>query len=640
MDDDALLLPSPRPGRPTGLPRPRRRAARAGAVALLAAALTWPGAGAHALPAPAAPAAVLTQAVDPAPTGALSGRVTDGSGAPVEGVRVVVLSSGNPIIETATDGTWRAEGLEEGPHVVRFVRTAPDGVRSSLYWDGSPYGTHAFTFLPPLAAGEDRGGLDVAFVDNATSGTVTAGGEPVAGATVGFYRRASDRNPATTVTTAADGTWTARWLRPDSYAVKVTPPEGSGLAPGWWNRTGDSVGTLPLEGATPRTLTGIDVELAAEARLTGRVVDEAGQPVAGVRVAAWADRARPAVAGYATTGTDGTYTFGGLDAASYTVQVAPQRGAADAAWTVESFLGGALTAGAAVWTPVAAQEDVAVADLVLRLGGTISGEVVGAPGWDGPGISVEVLAADGSVVATVPALENADAADFATPVLPAGVYRVRAAMPGDGHWWLGGTSAGTARAVEVGPRAAVAVELELSDEFAGVPPAPTEALTDANRGGLSVAGPVVAGDEATLVGLGDGGLGYVWLAPSLQGLGYGRAAADGTLQVVVPAGTAAGAYRLVVTTPGGFVLGWADLTVTAAAAPAPGAVPGAPAPAATPATTTTPAAAVRDARTGADGRRSGALAATGADVAWLVGGAAAALLLGAGLVVLRRRRSA
>ncbi len=156
MDDIALLPPAARPDRPGGLGRPRRRAARAGAVALLAAALTWPGAGAHALPAPAAHAAVLTQAVDPAPTGTLSGRVTDGSGAPVEGVRVVVSGGGSAVVETAADGTWRAEGIEEGPHVVRFIRTAPDGVRSSLYWDGTPYGTHAFTFLPPLAAGEDR----------------------------------------------------------------------------------------------------------------------------------------------------------------------------------------------------------------------------------------------------------------------------------------------------------------------------------------------------------------------------------------------------------------------------------------------------------------------------------------------------
>ena len=312
------------------------------------------------------------------------------------------------------------------------------------------------------------------------------------------------------------------------------------------------------------------------------------------------------------------------------MQISPQSSGARA---VADFLGGSTTVGGAVWTPVAAQADVAVSDLVLRIGGTVSGTVVGEPGWDGPGISVEFLAPDGTVVARVPTQDKAEGADFSSAdALPAGVYRIRAAMPGDGYWWVGGTSFESARAIEVRPyRSITDVELVLSDDFIGVPPAPAVDLTEENRGGLSVAAPVVAGGTTTITGFPGESVSYVWLAPSLQGLGYGRVGADGTLPVTIPAGVRAGAYRLVVTTPGGSVSGWADVTVTAAP-PVPGA---APAPTATP----TPVAAVVPVTPTSAGAtpRSGALAVTGSDAAWLAGAALAAVLVGAGLVVLRRR---
>ena len=75
--------------------------------------------------------------------------------------------------------------------------------------------------------------------------------------------------------------------------------------------------------------------------------------------------------------------------------------------------------------------------------------------------------------------------DFASPgAIPAGEYRLRAEMPGDGYWWVGGTSFETARVLDVRPSQAITdVELVLSDDFIGVPPAPTGELTEENRGG-------------------------------------------------------------------------------------------------------------------------------------------------------------
>lgn len=184
------------------------------------------------------------------------------------------------------------------------------------------------------------------------------------------------------------------------------------------------------------------------------------------------------------------------------------------------------------------------------------------------------------------------------------------------------------------------VELILSDAYVGAPPVPTEALTDDNRGGLSVAAPVVAGGTVAISGLEDPGLSYVWLFSSPHGLGYAQAAGDGTLQVTIPTGVAAGPHRLAVTTPGGWLLGWTDLTVTAAAT-GPGAVPADPPPA-TPGSGAGAAPATTPVRAGTDvaEARQGGLAATGSDVGWMAGAALATLLLGGGLVVLRGRRMA
>ncbi|MCC2318469.1 carboxypeptidase-like regulatory domain-containing protein [Cellulomonas chengniuliangii] len=614
---------------------------RAGATALLAVSLVWPATSAQADPTPSAPAEVEASASSS--TASMSGRVTDGTGAPLEGVDVEV-SGGGGSTQTAADGTWEAADLDAGPVVVRFILRGPAGQLSSLYWDGTAYGTHAFTWAPPLEEGEVRDGVDVTFVDNTVTGVVTAGGVPVAGATVGLSRSAGDSSQVRTVTTSDDGTWTARWVAPGVYSVRVTPPAGSGLAPAWWNHSGNSYGTVYFAGATARTQSAVDVDLAAESRLTGRVVDEAGQPASGVAVALWSGRVRPIVVEKVVTGADGAYAFGGLDAGDYTVQIARPSPSVPGPWSVvPEFLGGVLAHDRAVWVKVAAQDDVAVGDLVRRIGGTISGTVVGDPGWDGPGISVEFLDAAGSVVARAPAQDRATGADFESPsALPAGVYRMRAAMPGDGYWWVGGTSFETARTLDVRPGYAITdVELILSDAYVGTPPIPSEVLTNDNRGGLSVAAPVVTGGTVAISGLQDPGLSYVWLFSSPQGLGYAQVAADGTLQVTIPTGVAPGPHRLAVTTPGGNLLGWADLTVVAAAGPGaapvdpPAAAPGA---AAGSAAASTPARS--ETRSPGAGARGSALAATGADVLWMAGSALAIVLLGGALVVLRRRRTA
>lgn len=532
------------------------------ATALLVAALMWPAgaaqAGTDVAPAGDVPAATAATAAS------LSGRVTDSTGAPLAGVQVLVGDAvpGDPLPETAADGTWTIDGLAAGSYHVQFLlrgSTQPYPV----YWDGTTYGTYLTTGRHvTLTDGEARGGIDVTYIDNTVVGSVTANGGPVAGARVELYRFTSPARPVQSVVTDPTGAWTARWLRPDSYLVRVVPPAGSGLAATWWGHTGNVLGSVYFSGSRAQVRQGVVVDLPAEARVAGKVVDLDGRPVARTQVALWSRDNTEVAAGYATTGGDGTYTFPGLDVGTYTVQVAHP----SSDLVVPAFLGGSLQLRKAVWTTVGAQAHVTVGDLVQQEGGTVSGRVV-LQGPDGVGVRAELVAADGPVVLTMDPSEEKEGdtvLTFSTEIaVPAGSYRVRLLGGGDLPWWAGGNSFDTAQVFEVGAGAPVTdVELVADNEHHQPPAAPAvDELTDEQCGSVTTVARTFAGSLLTVGGLAPGELAYTWLGSTPVGLGYADVADDGTVEVTVPETTTPGSHRLVVTDVVGTVVGWTDLTV-------------------------------------------------------------------------------
>jgi RNA polymerase sigma factor (sigma-70 family) len=146
-------------------------------------------------------------------------------------------------------------------------------------------------------------------------------------------------------------------------AERVLPARAANPAPGPW-RPGLNLGARP----------------AAEGGLRGRVLDPEGRPLAGAVVMAYrqvtaADRDRPSDLAPVTTGSDGTFAFGGLAPGYYNVAAAADGFAAGG--RVSISIGGDATTS---WL-----------DLPLPRGGAIlSGRVLEAGGGPIPGASVQI----------------------------------------------------------------------------------------------------------------------------------------------------------------------------------------------------------------------------------------------------------
>ncbi len=193
--------------------------------------------------------------------------------------------------------------------------------------------------------------------------------------------------------TAAAGRYAIPLLPPGRYTVAFWPAyEGLDYAPQYYRgRSGAAPADLVSVGT--ETVTGIDAQLSAGARIEGEVTDAStGLPLEGVSVCV-AGGPAPELGGCATTAADGRYALKGLSAPRlYTV----------AFWDdladgyIPQYYDGAVRPEEA--DPVATQAGVARTgvDAALRVGGVIAGTVTAAANGLGlEGISVCALSADG-----------------------------------------------------------------------------------------------------------------------------------------------------------------------------------------------------------------------------------------------------
>lgn len=245
--------------------------------------------------------------------GKVVGRVVDQGGKPVAGATVGLRTSGSVFSGSAlwercnADGRFVYDGRPLG-RTGRLSARAPgfqDQEREDVVaLDPSTPTEFNFTLRPDPTKGKDAAAKALGAVDRRNvSGTVVGpDGKPVASAVVRWgLRTSSDSVPETTTDDA--GTFRLEGVPRSANVLSVM---ARGLAPAF----------PQVEGWGDQR---VEVALKAGATIRGRVVDDAGHPIEGVRVVPSVNNPRPNWMGFvyldehkATTDRDGRFTLEGM----------------------------------------------------------------------------------------------------------------------------------------------------------------------------------------------------------------------------------------------------------------------------------------------------------------------------------------
>lgn len=242
---------------------------------------------------------------------AVSGTVLTDDGDPVAGATVTLAPVGGGAVLTAvTDST--------GAYLVD--RVGQDGVvglpqQYTFALSGLPEGFVVGSAPDPVTVrpGQEEPSTGNDFVVRApasVSGTVTSGGEPVAGVVV----RIDGEGGAAGTTTGADGTYRFEDVLPGDHTVTVEAPDG--YRPDGPDARDVTVGRDDV--------TGVDFALVTPGAVGGTVTDPAGEPVGGVTVTVTG----PDGAVERVTDAEGGYFVGDLPQGDHTVAVTVPDGCA------------------------------------------------------------------------------------------------------------------------------------------------------------------------------------------------------------------------------------------------------------------------------------------------------------------------
>lgn len=252
----------------------------------------------------------------------LAGRVVDGRGTG-QIAALVILQRGSQRLETDSgpDGGFRFEDLPPG-HYRLFVepRSLAQGLlapwRQSVCrpYGGAPTGIHGTSFQ--LREGEQRA-VDLRVHRAATLAGSLEGpqGEPLAGALVSL---SSELGPHKCARSDELGRFHLADLHPGAYVLQVSAQSSPALEPG----SAPLPQTVELAPGEARELEVLRFGAGGH-RLRGRVVDQAGAPVAGLTLVCEQLRSDDELLSWrAVTGTEGDYCFGRLPSTPVVVRVA------------------------------------------------------------------------------------------------------------------------------------------------------------------------------------------------------------------------------------------------------------------------------------------------------------------------------
>ena len=277
--------------------------------------------------------------------GAISGKITDAAnGHAVTSGGVLVFTAGGKLVSgtsTNAQGQYDVRGLPASTgYRVCAAPTSPTPAVTyhgkcwkNVAWNGGrlPSGTTAV----PVKIGKTHTGISLKLTKTTVtlasiSGTVTrlTGGAPLRNATVTAFR--NGQSVGSTVSTAADGTYTIARLRPGSgYTVCVSgalvnnpAPPPTGLAPRCfggadWNGLGVPAGATKFTLGSGESKGGVDIALRDGGEIDGTAYQGAGtgSPQSGIAI----DVYTPSGGLVATGSSVPTYSVKNLSAGNYIV---------------------------------------------------------------------------------------------------------------------------------------------------------------------------------------------------------------------------------------------------------------------------------------------------------------------------------
>lgn len=297
------------------------------------------------------------------------------------------------------------------------------------------------------------------------AGVVTGeAGAPLEGVRVQLFRCDEDFDPlqqrdcwtllwgeGTEGATAADGSFSIEGLVPGTYRASINPQVATAqYVYEYWDAAAEFEAATDITVAAGETAT-IEPTLELGATVSGRVVDEAGQPVSGGFVYAYLSSDLTGTRGGASVASDGSYTITGLPSGEYLLKAGPGWGSESE--LVDEYWQDVYDADAAARVDLVGGQSFA-ADFELNDGAVIEGTVT-ADGAPVAGIEVAASYAGTSnhYVATVKGVTAAD-----------GTYRLGGLEDGeyvvgfsdfDGEWahqyWQGAVDRASSTHLELSP---------------------------------------------------------------------------------------------------------------------------------------------------------------------------------------------
>lgn len=310
--------------------------------------------------------------------GIVEGRVTDPSGNPLSGVHVSAFSEqGSGWAITDPHANYSVRALRTGAYRIRFLPAFGTNFLEE-YWNDKQSFSEAD--LVEVTQGSTVSSVNAALeIGGVISGSVTdEAGNPLASVWV-----SASGDDYASQGTDSDGKFSLVGLKTGQYRVQFSPPFGGDYISEFYNDKADFSSADLVAVTAGQETPGIDASLTLGGQITGRVTDEAGNPLSGVHVSA----SSGASFASATTDLNGDYSIRALRGGDYRIRFFPPF---DSDYIGE-FYNDKADFFSADLVSVTTGEVTAGIDASLALAGRIGGRVTDSAGVPLPYASVRAF---------------------------------------------------------------------------------------------------------------------------------------------------------------------------------------------------------------------------------------------------------